>query len=844
MDSKPIQTQQLYGILPSEKKGVGKLATLALDMRWSWNHAADKLWRQLDPELWEQTQNPWLVLQTVSRNKVEELLKDPEFKEKLGALLEQREKAASSPAWFQEKHASSVLTQVAYFSMEFMLNEALPIYVGGLGNVAGDQLKSASDLGVPVTGIGLFYQQGYFRQLIDQQGNQQAIYTFNDPGQVPIVPLRTPNGEWLRIAVQLGSFTIWLRTWEVQAGRVKLYLLDSNDPANLPVHRGITNEIYGGGPEMRIKQEIILGIGGWKLLAAMDLKPEVCHLNEGHAGFAVLARAEDIMKEKGCSFQEALFISRPGNVFTTHTAVPAGFDHFHPQLMENMLGPFARQSLGISMEELLTLGRRDPANQEEYFNMAFLALRGSGAVNGVSQLHGKVSRQLFSDLFPRWPIDEIPIGHVTNGVHMPTWDNEFSDKVWTSACGKDRWRGDLLSMESKVCQLTDEALWGLRNVCRENLAHFIRSIFERQSRLGGRVDHLNLNVNDIFHPQTLTLGFARRFVPYKRPNLLLKNRKRLIHLLNQESFPLQLVLAGKAGPWDERGKALIREWIQFIDENRLHHRVVFLSDYDMGIAEQLVSGVDVWINTPKRPWEACGTSGMKVLVNGGLNLSTRDGWWAEAFSPDLGWALGTEDNMAEGELSDEQEAEALYDLLEYQVIPEFYERDESGFPLKWLERIRNSMSKLAPVFSANRAVRQYTENYYLPAAERYKERNADKEGLEMKIFDRQKHLREHWSEISFGEIKTETEGKYHSFQVSLLLGEIHPEWVSVEIYSEGSHQGLPKMEREEQVGDHGYQVYKGKVPASRPIEHYTIRVIPFSNGMAVPLEASQILWQH
>ncbi|WP_073094767.1 alpha-glucan family phosphorylase [Cyclobacterium lianum] len=844
MDGNPINTQQLYGFLPTDRNEVVKLATLALDMRWSWNHAADKLWRQVDPELWDQTQNPWLVLQTVSKNKLEQLLEDPPFRKKLDELLQKRETAATNPAWFPVKYPHAPLTHVAYFSMEFMLNEALPIYVGGLGNVAGDQLKSASDLGLPLSGVGLFYQQGYFRQVIDQEGNQQAIQTYNDPGQVPVVPLRKANGEWLRIAVRLGAFKLWLRTWEVKAGSVRLFLMDSNDPANLPVHRGITNELYGGGSDMRIKQELILGIGGWKLLAAMDMKPEVCHLNEGHSAFVVLARAEDIMKESGCSFEEAFFLSRPGNVFTTHTAVPAGFDHFHPRLIDNILGPYAREDLGISVEKLLALGRKNPADHQEYFNMALLALRGSGAANGVSRLHGAVSRQLFSDLFPRWPIEEVPVGHVTNGVHMPTWDNEYSDKVWTKACGKERWRGDLFEMESAICLLTDEALWELRNVCRESLVQYIRRIFERQSKLGGRLDHQQLDLNEIFDPKALTLGFARRFVPYKRTNLLLKDKSRLVRLLSQTSYPVQLVLAGKAGPGDEAGKALIREWIQFIDENGLHHRLVFLSDYDMGITEQLVSGVDVWINTPRPPWEACGTSGMKVLVNGGLNLSTLDGWWAEAFAPELGWALGNAQNPTGQGLSDEMEAAALYDLLEGKVIPEFYTRHSDGLPKSWIQRIRNSMSKLAPEFSANRTVRQYTEDYYLPAAHNFLERNATRGALGKKLFEVREQLESNWAHISFGEVLTSTEGDEYCFQVSLSLGAIDPEWLVVEIFSAGSHGKLPLMQREENAADNGYYSYKGKAPASIPIANYTIRLVPHVRGLAVPLELPQILWEH
>ncbi|MDN3690523.1 alpha-glucan family phosphorylase [Cyclobacterium jeungdonense] len=842
-----LDPRQLYGFLPSNKTGVEKLATLALDMRWSWNHAADKFWRQLDPGLWDLTQNPWLVLQTVSRSKVEEVLNDSLFKEKLDSLLELREKAATKPAWFQEKHPEAVLTQVAYFSMEFMLNEALPIYVGGLGNVAGDQLKSASDLGVPVTGIGLFYQQGYFRQEIDQYGNQQVIHTFNDPGQVPITPLRNEGGEWIRIQVPLGGYKIWLRTWEVQAGRVRLCLLDSNDPANLPVHRGITNELYGGGADLRIKQEIILGIGGWKLLDAINLKPEVCHLNEGHSGFVVLERARDYSKKSGCSFYEALSITRAGNVFTTHTAVPAGFDHFNPSLMENMLGKYTREELGISMEELLALGRENPDNQNEYFNMAYLAVRGSGAVNGVSQLHGKISRQLFRVLFPRWPIEEIPIGHVTNGVHMPSWDNEYSDKIWSKACGKERWRGDLGNLGKSMCRLSDDDLWQLRNSCREGLIHFIRERFERQALLGGSITHQQWDLNTIFDKNVLTLGFARRFVPYKRPNLLLNDKNRLLGLLNQKSQPLQLVLAGKAGPNDEFGKALIREWIQFIEKNNLYQKVVFLSDYDMEITAQMVSGVDLWLNTPIRPWEACGTSGMKVLVNGGLNLSTLDGWWAEAYSPEVGWAINDAAHSDSDGLSEAKETEVLFDLLEHQIIPEFYQQNEKGIPTRWIERIRKSMSLLAPVFSANRTVREYTENYYLPAATRYLERSGNQGELGKKMYEDHMHLKANWDAISFGDIQNETIGDFHVFQVAIRLGEINPEWVIVEIFSEGTNGGMPEkvpMERLMDPNNPGVQVYRGKVTSAKPMEHFTIRVRPNLKSTSVPLEVSQIFWEH
>lgn len=426
--------------LCSDVEGFDSLSELALDLRSSWDHATDQVWRQLDPVLWALTQNPWVVLQTVSREKLQQVLAEPAFRKNLDDLVQVRRDAAEAPAWFQQTYPQSPLSCVAYFSMEYMLSEALPIYSGGLGNVAGDQLKAAGDLGVPVIGVGLLYQQGYFRQVIDQDGAQQALYPYNDPGQLPITPLRKPDGEWLRLEIALPGYSVWLRAWEVQVGRVKLYLLDSNDAANYPAHRGITSELYGGGPELRLKQELLLGIGGWRLLAALGIAPEVCHLNEGHAAFAVLERARSFMEENKLSFEAALAVTRAGNLFTTHTAVAAGFDRFAPALIEQYLGGYAEQRLGISRHDLLALGRQNPNDATEAFNMAHLAIRGSGAVNGVSRLHGRVSRHLFEPLFPLWPTEEVPVGHVTNGVHMPTWDSAPADALWTEAAGWARWR--------------------------------------------------------------------------------------------------------------------------------------------------------------------------------------------------------------------------------------------------------------------------------------------------------------------------------------------------------------------------------------------------------------------
>lgn len=408
-------------LLPSGVDGLDALADLALDLHWSWNHGGDHLWRQLDPTLWELTHNPWILLQTVAPQRLAKALAEPVFRSSVDALMQSKRQQKQLPAWFQKQYPVPPLSCIAYFSMEFMLSEALPIYSGGLGNVAGDQLKAASDLGVPVIGIGLLYQRGYFRQVIDEDGSQQALYPYNDPSQLPISPLRLPSGEWLRLEISLRGFTIWLRTWHVQVGRVTLYLLDSNDPANTPIHRRITSDLYGGGPELRLTQELILGIGGWRLLQALGITPDVCHLNEGHAAFAVLERARCLMPDIHQPFDVALAITRAGNLFTTHTAVAAGFDRFAPELIERYLGAYATGMLGISLHDLLALGRRNPDDSTETFNMAYLAIRGSGAVNGVSRLHGVVSRHLFEPLFPQWPAGDIPVGHITNGVHMPSW---------------------------------------------------------------------------------------------------------------------------------------------------------------------------------------------------------------------------------------------------------------------------------------------------------------------------------------------------------------------------------------------------------------------------------------
>jgi glycogen phosphorylase len=837
----------IYSPLLMDVEGFDSLAELALDLYWYWNHSADEVWHQLDPVLWKLTYNPWVVLQTISKDRLHRALDDPAFRKKVDDLLRAKKQESELPTWYKQYHSQAPLTSVAYFSMEFMLSEALPIYSGGLGNVAGDQLKTANDLGVPVVGIGLLYQQGYFRQIIDNDGAQQALFPYNDPGQLPMTPLRESDGEWLRLEIKLPGYSVWLRTWEVRIGNLKLFLLDSNDPANFPARRGITSELYGDGVELRLNQELVLGIGGWRLLNALGIKPEVCHLNEGHAAFAVLERASTFMEETGQSFEVALAVTRAGNLFTTHTPVNAGFDRFSPALIEQYFGWYAQNKLGITPHDLLALGRLNPDDSSEPFNMAYLALRGSGAVNGVSRLHGKVSRQIFRPLFPRWPENEVPVGHVTNGVHMSSWDSEESDALWTDACGKERWAGVLETLEEDIRALPESRLWECRASARQSLIEFVRERFSLQLETSGASTEEVKHAQHIFDFNTLTLGFARRFAPYKRPNLLLHDPERLLRILTDFRRPVQLIIAGKAHPADHEGRALIQEWTHFARKPEAHRHVIFLSDYDMLLTGQLVQGVDVWINTPRRPWEACGTSGMKVLVNGGINLSELDGWWDEAYTPEVGWALG--DGMEHGSdpAWDAAEADALYTLLEREIIPEFYDRDQNGIPAAWVRRIRESMAILTPRFSANRTVREYTEKYYIPAAGTYRARAASKGAKGEQMVNWQHDLKQKWTHLRFGEVCVETtEGKL-VYALQVYFDGLDPDSVRIELYADGTNGGdalrLEMTRTRKLVGTENGYIYTVGIETTRPMSDFTARAIPFRSGVAIPLEANQILWQ-
>jgi starch phosphorylase len=838
----------MYRFLPRKlPPQLEALTELALDLRWTWSHAGDKLWHKLDAGLWQKTQNPWVILQSIAPTRLEQLAADSAFCGELARHFEEHQRYFEEPSWYASTRmdASRRLGAIAYFSMEFGLGEAFPLYAGGLGVLAGDFLKTASDLAVPVVGIGLLYEEGYFRQVIDADGHQHESYPHNDPTLLPIQPAVDADDAWVKIVLQLPGRPLYLRVWQANVGRVHLYLLDSNDALNSPDDRGITAKLYPSNPELRFLQQIVLGIGGWTTLSRMGVDAEICHLNEAHTALALVERARRFMKKAGVSFREAWWATRAGNIFTTHTAVAAAFDAFPSQLIAkyslNYLNEF-----GIPLRELLALGRSSPTDDDEPFKPAYLALRGCARTNAVSALHGKVSRKLFAPLFPRWPVDEVPITHITNGVHMPSWDSERADEIWTRACGKRRWHGGVTQLREAIAGVSDEALWNLAAETRGRLVRYARERLAAQLGMRGESPEHIAAARRVLDPNVLTLGFARRFAGYKRPNLLLSDAARLERLLLHARRPVQLIIAGKAHPDDERGKHLVHEWIRFIERPEIRDRAVFLADYDMALAQQLVQGVDVWINTPLRMLEACGTSGMKVLVNGGLNLSILDGWWAEAYREDLGWAIDGKPDSS-GNYGDGTDAGELYRVLEDEIAPMFYERDSAGVARAWVQRMRASLSTLTPLFSGNRMLEEYVRTLYEPASADFRARVADGARLARELWAWESRVAANWHELHFGQIEARREGADWEFRVPVYLGGVARDAVEVELCAEATAEA-PALRCPMRMGaaiagaNNGY-MFGARVPASRPDWHYTPRIRARHPQAQIPAECTLTLWQ-
>lgn len=831
--------------------GLEGLSDLALDLRWTVRETTDKIWELLDAETWEKTKNPYLILQNVSRGKLLEAAKDENIKEEIKSWQERRYKHLSEPGWFERHHD---VHSIAYFSMEFGLSEALPIYSGGLGILAGDHLKTASDMGVPIIGVGLLYQQGYFRQVIAQDGSQVEAFPYNDPNTLPLEPVRNEDGSRLIIKIKLPGRSLLLRVWKVNVCRVNLYLLDSNDPLNSPWDRAITANLYAPGEERRLIQEMVLGIGGWQALAKIGIEPEVCHLNEGHAALVVLARAHSFMLQSGCSLEVAFWATRAGNVFTFHTPGMGGFDRFGPDLVKKYAKYFA-DLIGLPYEKMMSKDARFLEDEKERFTIALLALRECSYVNAVSRLHGRMGKKIFQSCYPRWPELEVPVEYVTNGIHIPTWDSPAAQRLWAGACPDSCDHDCMDYSKESIFRLTDSEIWHFRMEARLDLVEYVRKRHVRQLQEHGASIEAQKNARRVLDPNILTIGFARRATAYKRTNLLLKDKARLTQILTNPTQPVQMVMAAKAHPGDEVGKEMVKQMANFALRPEVSGRVVFLEDYDIDLAQHLLPGVDLWINTPRRTKEACGTSGMKVLANGGLNLSSLDGWWDEAYDPLVGWCLGDDQEHSEPNW-DDRESDLLYRLLEEQVIPIFYDRDENGMPISWIAKVRASMANLTLHYSSSRMMREYVEKAYQPAADAYRRRIANGAKLANELAKWQERLDENWKSLRFGRQIVSKEDEFWRFQVEVYLGDMSPEDVHVELYADprkdDSGQGSKgKQDSPVKVIMHQDDTIAGavnafhycaKVSAKRPAEDFTPRIIPYHPEAFVPLEDAHILW--
>jgi len=790
---KPIRT---FAVIPSLPPQLERLSDIARNLRWAWNHDAVALFRRLDESLWlESGHNPVLMLGRIDQSRLEEVANDEAFLVQLERVARDLDGYQSRrDTWFSRLHGAVDAPQIGYFSMEFGLTDCVNIFAGGLGLLAGDHLKSASDLGVPLVGVGLLYQQGYFRQTLNDAGWQQEFAEENDFHNLPLSLERQSDGEPLMVEAPHPGRTVKAQVWKAQVGRISLYLLDTNIDANRPEDRDISDQLYGGDLEMRIRQEIVLGIGGCRALRALGLAPVVYHMNEGHSAFLSLERVCQLMEDRGLSFAEAREAASAGLVFTTHTPVIAGHDAFPPHLIDRYLGEYVRQ-LNISRQEMLALGRKNPADEGEPFWMTVLALRMAAYSNGVSKLHGEISREMWQGLWPGLPEVEVPIGHVTNGVHLRSWVSDELEAHYDRYIGS-RWRNEPSTTTSweQASRIPAEELWRTHERRRERLIVFARRRLQEQ--LGHRgVSQLELErAGSALDTEVLTIGFARRFATYKRATLLLRDPERLVRLITDPQRPVQFIFSGKAHPRDEAGKELIRQIIAFSRQPAVRNRFVFLEDYDMETARFLVQGCDVWLNNPRRPEEASGTSGMKAAANGVLNFSTLDGWWAEAWDAcadepvPVGWAIGRGETYDNWDYQDQVEAEDIYDVLERDIIPSFYDRGTERIPRDWIARMQATIEHLGPFVSAHRMLRDYVTDFYLPAIERSTAlAEGDLAGARSLANWRQR-VEQHWPEVRVEAVENNVPrevrvGEPMVARAMVQLGALEPSDVAVQMYT-------------------------------------------------------------
>lgn len=842
-----------YNVLPKLPDRLAPLREIAYNLWFSWNWEAVELFMRLGGDYWGQSyQNPVRMLGMIPQKRYEDMLKNKSFLASMDRVYEHFTSYMNAETWFMKNHGDTKGT-VAYFSCEYGLDEGLPVYSGGLGILSGDHMKSASDLGLPLVGVGLLYKEGYFRQYLNADGYQQEQYPVNDWYTMPVSLVNDKSGKPLKVKVDFpAGEVITAHVWGVNIGRVTLYLLDTNLPENPQHHRDITAQLYGGDRDMRVRQELVLGIGGLRALWAMGIEPSVCHMNEGHSAFLIFERLAKHMREDGLSFAEASELVYASNVFTTHTPVPAGNERFDPALLQKYLQPYLG-AMKLSWDECLALGREVPSNHQEPFCMTVLALKLAAHSNGVAKLHGDVSRDMWKSLWPTLPAQEVPIGHVTNGIHSRGWLSHDMHSLF------DRYLGPNFVEEptdfevfKRIDDIPDAEIWRTHERRRERLVAFARHRMVKRLRERGAPPREIALAEEVLDPEALTIGFARRFATYKRGTLLFTDPERLVRLLSIQNRPVQLIFAGKSHPHDEPGKALIRELVHQSRQDKFLRKIVFIEDYDITVARYLTQGVDVWLNTPRRPLEASGTSGMKAAVNGVLNCSILDGWWDEGYTPDVGWAIGNREIYSDPVQQDRVESNALYELLEQDIIPLFFQRGKDGLPREWIRRMKASMRDLGAFFNTGRMLMEYWEKLYSGANAKYHDLAANGATRARQLAAWKKRVAHEWGSVSVVSVHADTAdmavGQCLKVHATVALGGLSPNDVDVQLYSgvvhSDGHLDNPSMTPMRLTGSpNGQHAYEGCIDCGISGRFgFTIRILPKNADLCHQYLSGIIRW--
>ena len=851
-----MRTVRTYTVVPNFPSRLNSLRDIAYNVWWTWNQEARDLFVRMDRDVWEASgHNPVAMFGKVNQTRLKALGEDEDFLAHMDRVKQTLDAYMTAKTWYDQANEGHQRINVAYFSAEFGIHECLPVYSGGLGLLAGDHLKAASGLGVPLYGVGLFYYNGYFRQYLNADGFQQEFLAPNDFYNLPCTLERDKNGKPQVVNVELPGRRVFIQIWRVQVGRVPLFLLDTRVDQNRPEDRTITDQLYGGDHEHRIQQEIVLGIGGVRALRLMGIEPEVVHMNEGHAAFSAIERFRILMDEKGLSFYQAVEANIPGNVFTTHTPVPAGNEVFGIELMDKYFGELYSR-LRIDRKMFLALGRQNPHQESETFSLTVLALRTAGYANAVSALHGIVSRKMWSGVWPEVPNHEVPIGSITNGCHIRSYVSDPLNELFVRYCGA-RWSYDAAQQGQAwkgPDQIPDAEVWRVHERCRARLVTWSRARMREQLARSGASPKEVERSEDILDPEALTIGFARRFATYKRGTLLFRDPDRLARLLAHAERPVQILYAGKAHPKDNAGKQFIQTIYKMASDSRFKNRIIFVEDYDIVVARYLVQGVDVWLNNPRRPLEASGTSGMKAAANGILNCSILDGWWCEGYDGENGWAIGRGEEYSDLDYQDDVESRALYDLLEKEIVPQFYERTTEGLPREWVRRMKRAMATSCGLFSTLRMVREYFEKSYQPAGERWHAVNANNFQVARELWDWKMMLFQRWAQIRVENVSAENAeglavGQKLKVRAAVHLGPVSPDWVEVQAYTgpltelgaATAGKALPLS----CVGSasNGVYQFEGMLPCDQSGRFgYEIRVLPKNKNLSSPFIPSLITW--